>query len=282
MTSPDPNKARVLWTKGQNFFSAFFAELAELRKQIGDDAEFARWCLYDLHVPLVAINRVSEVLTVVDAAIVKANLASVRAAEAAEKRREREQREAYAAAERKRKEQQKAAEVAEKARQQELERQRLKAEATARRKKQEKKRNNKGYRQLENRKYNAALAQFAGTNVVPFEDQKAVKQVVEKTETQLAKLIKAAIVRAEKAMEDWVEAQVELAVLLCEARRRYPADQRFAQWLDENDIRLNTNDRAALLKLGQNPDAMRMILQRSHRRSVQLIWQDTKKQLPAV
>jgi hypothetical protein len=48
-TLPDPNKAQVLWNKGQNFFSAFFAKLGIVRREIGDDAKFARRRFDDLH-----------------------------------------------------------------------------------------------------------------------------------------------------------------------------------------------------------------------------------------
>lgn len=275
---PDPNKARVLWTKGQNMFSAFFAEIEEVRKQIGDHAEFARWCIYELHIPLTAISRVTSVLQIVDGEIVKANLAEAKKAEELQKRREREQREAYAAAERARKEQEKADAAAEKARQDELERQRLKAEAKAKKATDFHKKKNKKWKRIENDRLNAALAQVANTNVVPFQEQN--KEVADRPEIQLVKQIKAAIMRSEKATEDWQEAQVELATLLVEARRRYPAHQKFAHWLDENEIKLNSDDRAALLKLGQNPAAMRVILQNTSRRSIRLIWGDTQKQLP--
>jgi hypothetical protein len=74
-------------------FSAFFAEIADVRKQIGDDAAFARWCWDELHLGLTVITRVSDVLTIVDAAKVKTELASARAAEQEQKRKERQQRE---------------------------------------------------------------------------------------------------------------------------------------------------------------------------------------------
>lgn len=281
MTLPDPNKASVLWNKGQNFFSAFFAEIDQVRRQIGNDTVFARWCFDELHIPLVAITRVTEVLTIVDGQIAKAHLASAKAAEQAQRRKEREQREAMIAAERKRKEEERAAIAAEKARREELERLAVEAADKLRRKQMSKRKNNKGWKEKERAATAQALAVFAGTgdaqNVVVFENP----QTPTRTEGQLVKLIKAALLRRDASRSEWIDASVELAGLLCEARRRYPANERFSKWLEENDIVIDRNDRAALLQLGQNVKAMRVILERTDSTSYRYIWQDVHKQITA-
>lgn len=186
-----------------------------------------------------------------------------------------------AAAERKRREEEKAAVAAEKARREELERQRQAAEDKARRAKLSKQKNNKGWKERERAETAQALATFAGTgdpqNVVVFQNP----QMPARTEAQLVKLIKAAILRRDASRVDWIDASVELGGLLCEARRRYPANERFHKWLVENDIIMNAHDRAALLQLGQNLKAMRVILERTDSTSYELIWRDVHKQITA-
>jgi hypothetical protein len=85
MLSPSPNKAFVLFTKMQNMGSAFFAELDIVRKSLGNDREFAKWCATDLGLPLSAITRMADVLQRVDAERTKHELASARAAERTQK-----------------------------------------------------------------------------------------------------------------------------------------------------------------------------------------------------
>jgi hypothetical protein len=92
MAMPDPHRARVLWDKGQNFFSSFFVEIGNVRKEIPDDNKFVIWCFDELKLPLGAITRAADVLRDVDAKIVKQQLAAARAAEQAMKREERESR----------------------------------------------------------------------------------------------------------------------------------------------------------------------------------------------
>lgn len=275
MDTPDPNKAQVLWNKGQNFFASFFAELGDVRRQIGDDAAFARWCLDDLHIPISVINQVAEVLSRVDAAKAKAELATARQAEQERLRREREEREALRAAEIRRKEEEKAATAAEKARREEYERLRQKEEDRKRRAQESKRKNNAGWKAKQREELKTALATITSTNVVPIRNV----EITEKSEGQLVKQIKAAIDRCDKSRADWIEASIELAGLLCEARARYPMNERFSKWLDEHEIKLNAEDRAALLKLGQNIEAMRVILDRSESRSYQHIWRETQKQI---
>jgi hypothetical protein len=112
---PSPDKAIVLLNKGQNFFNAFFAELALVRKQLPNDREFADWCFDVLHVPVITITRYAQILEVADAERQKYELAGVRTAADARLQEERNQRKALADAERKRREDEKAAAAAKEA-----------------------------------------------------------------------------------------------------------------------------------------------------------------------
>jgi hypothetical protein len=279
MTSPDPTRAGVLWTKGQNFFAAFFAEIGNVRQQIGNEALFARWCIDDLHIPISVITQVSDVLSRVDAAKAKAELASAKAAEQEQRRKEKEEREAMLAAERKRKDEEKAEAAAEKARKAEIERQQKEAEEKKRRETKKNRKKNKTWKEKERANLKQALAELAGTektqNVVVFQNP----QTPQKSEDQLAGEIMDAWKRREISRAAWIDASVELAGLLCEARARYPAHQRFNGWLEQHNIPIDIHDRAALLKLGQNVKAMRVILQQTDRTSYRYIWQDTERRI---
>jgi flagellar biosynthesis GTPase FlhF len=284
MTLPNPDRAKVLWSKGQNFFSAFFAELQNVRKEIGNDAMFSKWCWDELHLGLMAITRVADVLSVVDAAKAKAELATTRAAEQEQKRKEREQREAFAAADRKRKEEEKAAAAAEKARNEELEKQRQKAADKHARKVASKQKNNAGFKAKQRQDKKAALVKLAessGQNIVPF-----VAKPVEISEDDLVRQIKTAIANLEAANGEiaaarskWIDMSVVLAGLLVDARSRYPANLKFSEWLNQNDIKISVQDRAALLSLGLDMQAMRVILEQTERTSYRQIWEEVRLQI---
>jgi hypothetical protein len=81
MTKPSPDKLKVLWQKGRNYFATFFVELGDVRKQIDNDDEFASWCFTDLHIGLERLIKTSNLLKKDDAAKVKQDLAFVREAE---------------------------------------------------------------------------------------------------------------------------------------------------------------------------------------------------------
>jgi hypothetical protein len=81
MTKPNPDKLKVLWQKGRNYYASFFVELADARKQIGNDDEFASWCVTELHIGLERLIKTSNLLRKDDAAKVKQDLASAREAE---------------------------------------------------------------------------------------------------------------------------------------------------------------------------------------------------------
>lgn len=77
----------------------------------------------------------------------------------------------------------------------------------------------------------------------------------------LADRIRAAYGRTEQGRHEWIEGTLELAAALAEARTRFKADRQFAVWLAENDLdQLGENDRAALIKMAQEPTLLRDIL----------------------
>jgi hypothetical protein len=83
-------KLKVLWKKGRNMVASFFTELANARREIGDDVNFAQWCATELHIPLRIIIKMTQALREADAIRTKEEFMPARQAELAHKRRERE------------------------------------------------------------------------------------------------------------------------------------------------------------------------------------------------
>lgn len=268
----DAERLKVLWKKGQNFFASFFAEISNVRKAINNEATFIQWCSEDLGLPLITLTRISDVLTLADAARVKAELARAKAVEQQQRRRDREYQHLIAAQERKRKEDEKAAAAAAAARQ--LEQKKV-ADKLAR-KQASKRKNNAGWKAKQREEKRAALAKFRGANIAL-----SVVKFSAITEDELATRIKTAIGKIANANTDRIEWSIELAGLMVEARALYPAHQRFNQWLDKHNIQMDAHDRAALLNLGLDLQAMRTIMQQTNKTSFRHIWEDVKLQIEA-
>ena len=78
-----------------------------------------------------------------------------------------------------------------------------------------------------------------------------------------------------KAAEEHLEATLDLAHMLYEARQQFPSDIAFGTWLVENDLDdLSKNDRAALLKIAQYPDLFRDAVASGGRSSLERIWRE--------
>ena len=84
------------------------------------------------------------------------------------------------------------------------------------------------------------------------------------------------------AMEDegrklWINGTMELALVLAEARRDYPSNIEFGVWLTGKgfgkDI-INEHDRTALVEMGKHPHTTQDVLNKTQRRSWQLIWRE--------
>jgi hypothetical protein len=68
------SKLRVLWNKGRNMYSAFYSELNEARREIGDE-QFANWCFTELRISLSILNEAARLLKSADAGVVRTELA---------------------------------------------------------------------------------------------------------------------------------------------------------------------------------------------------------------
>ena len=93
MDAPDANRLRIKWNKGRNYFLSFFSELEEVRKGMGNST-FARWCITELHLSVGIINNAANVLTKIDADVVKRTLAIAREEERRQKLREQKLKDA--------------------------------------------------------------------------------------------------------------------------------------------------------------------------------------------
>jgi hypothetical protein len=71
---------------------------------------------------------------------------------------------------------------------------------------------------------------------------------------------------------EWIDATVKRAVLLYEARRKFLTNQAFSDWLGENEIEIEKNTQAALIRMGEYPELTREGLEKTRRTSIQWIW----------
>jgi hypothetical protein len=78
----------------------------------------------------------------------------------------------------------------------------------------------------------------------------------------------------------WRVGVMRQAIALAEKREQFKSDNAFGAYLAENDLDFYTHqDRAAYIKLGQNPDAARIALEETTRSSVRLI---VSEELPEI
>jgi hypothetical protein len=78
------HRMRTLQKKGRNMYAAFFAELSEVRKEIGGE-ELQQWCFRELHISLSFILDWSKLLLKDDERRVRAEFARAKEAEKAAK-----------------------------------------------------------------------------------------------------------------------------------------------------------------------------------------------------
>ena len=88
--------------------------------------------------------------------------------------------------------------------------------------------------------------------------------------------IKKAISKRNGPIQDWIDANIELAEALIEARHEFgDNDAAFGAWCRYNGLTkdvLAKNERVALIDMGANPKKMREVLQKTERRSIPLIY----------
>jgi len=95
-----------------------------------------------------------------------------------------------------------------------------------------------------------------------------------------AHLVRIAVGYWRETAANWVAATLDLASQLWDARQDFGNDNnQFGAWLDENNINLSKDDRAALLGIGKNMEFAKPILEQTDRRSIQLIWRNDIKPL---
>jgi len=88
----------------------------------------------------------------------------------------------------------------------------------------------------------------------------------------LAEQIKNDLEKIERSAAEWAEANYSLCVHLYQARKKHNSNKAFGAWLAENDLdRINDHDRAAAIAMGEHPDECRSLLEKTDRRSLQLI-----------
>ena len=88
--------------------------------------------------------------------------------------------------------------------------------------------------------------------------------------------IKKAISTRNDPIQDWIDANIELAEALIEARHEFgDNDAAFGAWCRYNGLTkdvLGKSERVALIDMGANPQRMREVLQKTERRSIPLIY----------
>ena len=90
--------------------------------------------------------------------------------------------------------------------------------------------------------------------------------------------IKKAISKRNELVQDWIEANIELAEALIEARYEFgDNDAAFGVWCRYNGLTkdvLGKSERMALIDMGANPQEMREVLQNTEQRSISLIYKN--------
>lgn len=95
--------------------------------------------------------------------------------------------------------------------------------------------------------------------------------------------IKQAYDRWKRAEGEWIEATLDLATVLREARDEHGSNNEFGAWLQRNSFtELGKDDRAALIGIGEHLELARQVIERSESRSVRLLWRELEMRLRSV
>ena len=98
--------------------------------------------------------------------------------------------------------------------------------------------------------------------------------------TVLADKLRAAYAREKTTRAAWIDAMLDVANLLVEARDRFQSNQDFSVWLMTNDLdEYGKNDRAALINIGREARLARMVMEEGQSDSVRLIWEEMQKRI---
>lgn len=245
---------RVHWRKGLENFQSFFHLLAEARDEVGNSA-LPNWCFDEIGVGFSRITQVARCLREDDQLRIRQDLAQARQAERSQRQAQRRAREQE---------------------RQERQAQRLREQEERRaeeRRERARESNRRYYRRRRDRQVASPVSSVSVTSSSLTRDVSSI------SESELAQWIKAAWTRVKSSRSEWVEASVELAGLLVQARRSRSGDREFGAWLEANDIDINHSDRSALIHLGQDLETMRRVLDQTDRRSYQLIWEEARARL---
>jgi hypothetical protein len=79
---------------------------------------------------------------------------------------------------------------------------------------------------------------------------------------------------AEQSERDWQDQIHAAGLVMLEIRNQFPNDIEFGKQYKENNIKLNHQDRAALIKMAREPDRFRRVLTNTKSRSIQLIYKN--------
>lgn len=84
--------------------------------------------------------------------------------------------------------------------------------------------------------------------------------------------------QSEAVRAEWIEATLELAAVVLEARNRFPDHHAFHRWHERNGLRtLTEGERAALLGFARDPVTARKLLTESTSYKVRTIWENVPK-----
>jgi flagellar biosynthesis GTPase FlhF len=275
MDEQNKQRMKVHWKRGLDHFQSFFTLLSEVREEVGNNA-LPGWCLNDLGIGFSRVTQIAKCLREDDRLRISQELAQSRAADRAQRAVRRQEQERQRQEERNRRQEEERQRQAERAR---LQREREDREREARREARRVRRNEYERNRRQRRRDDAATVM---SMITPASSSTATPNLpTGLSSSELARSIKAAIRRRDEGRSEWIEGSIELAGFLIQARESYRSDNQFGEWLRENDININSHDRAALVNLGSNLQAMRQVLERSVRSSYQLIWEDVRAQLPA-
>lgn len=81
------------------------------------------------------------------------------------------------------------------------------------------------------------------------------------------------------AGEEWIEATLEMAKVLYEAKSRFKDTREFAAWLQMNEIIISKDDRVGFIGMGGNIDAARAMLIQTQSRSINHTWRALKSRV---
>jgi hypothetical protein len=102
-------------------------------------------------------------------------------------------------------------------------------------------------------------------------------KVAEENKAELAafvELMKKGLGRSAAGTNEWVEGTLETAKALSGARSKFKGHKAFGAWFDSTGLKINSQDRPALIGFGGEPEVARPILLTTNSRSFQLIWKE--------